>query len=117
MKTLEIKDGDLVLSENGRFAELTDLDCLKQRLNNRMKMFLGEWFIQPSEGVDWIGKTEKPFNKQLLKIELIKRLDADSEVDEVVDIEMNPDVKTRSVDIEYTVTVNSVTLTDSITVE
>lgn len=58
MKTLKIENNDLVY-ENGRLVVLEGIDALRQILGNRLKLFLGEWYLSPSEGIDWFGLVDR----------------------------------------------------------
>lgn len=39
--------------ENGRPVILTGIDAIKQKVKLRLRFFLGEWFLNTSEGVAW----------------------------------------------------------------
>jgi hypothetical protein len=49
MNTILIQNKDI------QFIELTDKDCLKQRLQNRIALYYTEWFLDPTAGVDWFS--------------------------------------------------------------
>ena len=49
MNTLLIQNKDI------QFTEIIQKDCLKQRLQNRINLFLGEWTLEPTAGVDWFS--------------------------------------------------------------
>lgn len=49
MTTLQLIENDI------QFTELSGKDCLKQRLQNRIALYLGEWSLEPTEGVDWFS--------------------------------------------------------------
>ena len=44
--------GDLDLS-TGKFATLTGPEYAAQKIRQRFKLFLGEWFLDQSKGVPW----------------------------------------------------------------
>lgn len=47
MKTLLQENNDV------QFTWITGKDCLKQRIQNRLSLFLGEWIHRPESGTDW----------------------------------------------------------------
>jgi len=52
VKTLQLVDGDLVLS-NQNFVMLDDRATLRQRIFNRLALYLGEFSLAPDAGMDW----------------------------------------------------------------
>ena len=104
MKTLKLYDGDLVLNASStRWEVLEDADALTQRLNNRLKLFAGDWFLDDTEGVDWFQVFEKPFSKTYLKSEVYRILMEDEEVSSVEKIDIVPDFITRKIRINIEV--------------
>ena len=75
LKTWKLKDRDLVFN-NGNFVEITDNDALVQRLENRLKLWKGEFEYLPNEGIDYLDLfNSKRSEKQIaavLKAELLK---------------------------------------------
>lgn len=53
MLTLAIVDKDIQLSK------ITNDLALKQRIKNRLSLFLGEWFLDTTAGIDWFSVLEK----------------------------------------------------------
>lgn len=68
MTTLALINGDLTL------AKISGADALKQRIKNRLALYLGEWYLEPSAGIDWFSasKSSSEFIKNLILKELRK---------------------------------------------
>jgi len=99
-------NGDFV-TESGKWVEIEGLDAVTQRINNRLKLWKREWFLDRSEGVDWIGIFEKPFSMVRLKSEISRVLNDDDSVDSIESIEVIPDFEKRKISIDVSVLVNS----------
>lgn len=82
MKTLQMGDRDLVLS-NHNFAVLNDRDTLKQRIANRLSLYLGEFILEPDIGMDWFSlhsvRQPETLIRDAVRAELLK----DSEITEI----------------------------------
>jgi len=49
MVTLALANGDLQLTR------ISNATALKQRIQNRLALFVGEWFLDSAAGVDWFS--------------------------------------------------------------
>lgn len=48
---------------DGQIAFVTEKEYVAQRIQTRLLLFLGEWFLDTSQGVDWFGSIlTKPVN-------------------------------------------------------
>jgi len=54
VRTLKNTNNDLVI-QSGRLVWVEGIEALKQIIENRISLGLGEWFLATSEGVDWLG--------------------------------------------------------------
>lgn len=70
IKTLNIENNDLVLS-SGNLEMITGSEALQILTTNRLKMWLGEWFLAPTSGIDWLG-----LMNQSNAIDPVKRISA-----------------------------------------
>lgn len=52
MKTMQVTDTGIVML-NGSPVILTGIEAIKQKVKLRLRFFLGEWFLNTSEGVSW----------------------------------------------------------------
>ncbi|EQA45398.1 hypothetical protein LEP1GSC050_3082 [Leptospira broomii serovar Hurstbridge str. 5399] len=106
MRTLKVENNDLVY-KNGRLVQLEGIDALEQILGNRLKLFLGEWFLAPAEGVDWIGLVDQgPFLQpgfiNAIKTALLK----EPSVTSITKLDANFDRAARQVTITFQVQSN-----------
>lgn len=105
MRTLKITDGDFVVDGNS-WEEITGVEAVRQRISHRLRMWKGDWFLDSTEGVDWIGIFEKPFSLRRMKAEILGVLKKDEMVEQVEDMEFIPDFSNRSLKINITVLVD-----------
>lgn len=69
MMTLSIVNGDIQLNK------ISNATALKQRILNRLTLYLGEWFLDTSIGVNWFSvskNTDTAFIQNLITTELRK---------------------------------------------
>lgn len=78
-----------LLQENNdvQFTWISGKDCLKQRIQNRLSLFLGEWIHRPDSGTDWysvLGRKTATTSEYeaLVKSALAK----DSEITSITDL-------------------------------
>ncbi len=107
MLTIKMKDGDffneLKTTSDGRsyndWVFINNIDALNQRIKNRLKLFLNEWFYEPGEGTDWFNVFEKPFTLRKMETEIYRSLLRDKDLDSIEEIKIEPDFKKRSISI------------------
>jgi hypothetical protein len=87
MKTLELIDRDLNLS-NHSFVMLDDRATAKQRIFNRLLLYLGEFSLEPSIGMDWFSIRENKLPKEQIEKSIRSELLKDSEVTGIESIEV-----------------------------
>jgi hypothetical protein len=104
MKTLQIKDGDFVRGSDNRWVRLEGLDAVRQRIEQRLRLFRGEWFMDKSEGIDWIGVFQKPFSLRKMRAEIINALSKDEAISSLDNIDIIPDFSRRLLTIDVTLT-------------
>ena len=73
--TFRIVDEELEFANNA-LTIISGEEALRQRLNNRMQLWAGEWFLEPTVGIDWLDileakppdlvQTEKAIRDELL---------------------------------------------------
>lgn len=87
MKTLQLTDRDLILS-NHSFVVLDDRDTLKQRIQNRLALFLGEFSLEPTIGMDWFTLKEYRYNTDEILKAVRSEILKDSEVVSINSLEV-----------------------------
>lgn len=84
-------NGDLSIV-NGSIELLRDGDALSQILTNKLKLFKGEFSLEPEEGLDWLTLLSSSVNaEEILAVQIRKLLLADSHVIAVEAIELDFD--------------------------
>lgn len=113
-KTLKVTDNDFVLS-NGRLEVLQGADAMTQILENRLKMHLGEWFLSPSLGIDWLGFFNQKFLlEKRLRVIIREALFADSRVTKVSKLDIDFNKATRIISGDFTCETTEGVVTGSI---
>lgn len=59
---------------------ITDSDAMEQRLRNRLKLYKGEWYLAPNEGIPWLQLKGKANNIDTMRKAIINELKRDPEV-------------------------------------
>lgn len=73
MIDIKVDDNDNIVIENGDIAIVKDAEEVEQSLKIRLKMWLGEWFLDESLGLDFLGKIfKKNYSKQDIDNEIKK---------------------------------------------
>lgn len=87
--TLELRDGDLVISD-GRFEMVDGIDCLEQSLTLRIGTPYGTDRVNVAYGLDvtdaFTGSHGLAIVKQLVRMSLVRTLAGDPRVDEVREV-------------------------------
>lgn len=100
---LDSVTGDLAVV-NGDFAVVADVDAVPQGIQIRVKMFLGEYWLDESIGVDWLGQILIKNPNPVAVRELIRLAIADTpDVVEVTGAALVMNSSDRSATITYTV--------------
>jgi hypothetical protein len=69
MKTLSIQDGDLYTDSNGNLAVASDIEGLRQRIEEYLKTIRGEWALDLTRGLPYMeqifvyGATEQELRR------------------------------------------------------
>lgn len=56
MKTISLKDGDIHLDRKGNLAIAEGAEGLRQKIETRLKLYKGEWFLNVNSGVPWLQR-------------------------------------------------------------
>ena len=64
-----------LVNKDIQLTKITNENALKQRIQNRLSLFLGEWFLDATVGIDWfsvLDKTNSQTIENLVRKELVK---------------------------------------------
>lgn len=92
-------DGDLYLDDSGSAVNLTGADAIAQHISIRLRMFLGEWFLDTREGVPWFDLMEKGASTTRIRAvvrEVITKTPGVGSLDEL-DVELDSDTRKLTV--------------------
>lgn len=102
--TFRIVDRQIEFANN-TLTVITGAEALRQRLNNRMLLWLGEWFLTPLEGIDWLDILEsKPVDLPEVDRRLRGELLEDPAVVKIVEYESSFDRTIRKLTVSWAVT-------------
>lgn len=103
IETWNILNGEIQFTSNS-FVVLTDRDALAQRLEGRIEMFVGEWFLDSTRGIDWTDiLSSKPFRTENIDPIIRAALLADPAVTEILELTFTQDNTTRQLAIDFSV--------------
>lgn len=102
VRTIEInREGDPVY-ENGRFVYLEGIEAVRQILENGIMLRLGEWFLEPLEGINWLKIfSEKPARVSTARNLISKFLNASDFVLRVIKLEVDIGRTTRILSVTF----------------
>lgn len=103
LRDLQLIDGDLVDDANGSLVVLEGSDAVIQSVTNSLKLFLGEFFLEPTDGVDWFGIVEKPFAALKLRDAIIAQLAKEPAIESIESLSIQKGATPRSVQVDIVV--------------
>lgn len=107
MQTVDGTQGRDITVVGGRLVPLTNVDALRQRLHNALRLHRGEWFLAPESGVNWWGfRRQKSVNRRQVRNEIERVLLADPDVVALNSLDMDFNRQTRELRINWSVLSN-----------
>lgn len=101
------KDTGLIINSDDNLSIVTDLNALVQKIEQRLRFFLTEWFLDTSQGVAYFQEIfEKPENDTLIVNLLNAEILKESDVNSVSDATIDYDITNRN--FSYSATVNTI---------
>ena len=109
MRAAKIVDGDLVELSDRTSQFINGNEEALQYIDNLLKFTLGEFFLEPNEGIDWFRILEsKTGVRILIRSEFIKALNNDNRVTKIISISVDKiDDQTRETDISFKIEMDS----------
>ena len=113
--------GDLVFDNTGCPVTAASTNDLAQRLTIKLKTNKGEWFLDSSVGVPWIGDNNTfilgyTHNKQFADMELQRQILEEPDVDEITEWKSEVDRSTRTYSLSFIVKSKSISVPITIAV-
>ena len=85
------------LDANGEWVVLSDLDALKQKINQRLTLFSGSWFLDINRGVPYLTEIlTKPVDPGIVASILNSEILKESEVTEINNVTVDLNQETRN---------------------
>lgn len=94
MRTLEVKDGDLVISSGELNMVEGDLE-IAQSVRMTMETAQGEWFLNPDFGMDREPLENKIFNEEAVRASIVEAATDDERIESVNDLVFAQDKSNR----------------------
>lgn len=99
VKTLKTVSNDFVYTD-GRLEVLTGIEALAQITQNRLKLWLGEWFLAPDSGIDYLGIfNQRQFLKERFLSVIRQQVLADTRIKKIININAELDGSTREINV------------------
>ncbi len=99
----------------GKTATLTNEDALAQILQNKLTLWIGEWKLDTTQGIDYLGLfNQKVFLEKRLTYMLRKVLLDDTRVTQIITLDVSYDRATREISASFKVKTSFGTVTGSI---
>lgn len=94
-------NGEIDLTNN-KMTLTTGLKAIEQRISQRLRLFLGEWFLDKTRGVPWIQQVFKKNPNPVVVDAVIKReILAEPTVRELQIFELDLDTATRILTVTF----------------
>lgn len=103
LRDLQLIEGDLVDDGDGSLVTLEGAAAVEQSINHSMKLFLGEFFLEPGEGIDWLGLAEKPFLATRVRDAIITQLAKEPAIESIEEFTLDPGTEPRSIKVAWVV--------------
>jgi len=114
LQCIKLAGNDISITA-GKTATLADEDALAQILQNKISLWLGEWKLDTTQGIDYLGLfNQKVFLEKRLAYMLRKVLLEDTRVTQIITLDVAFDRATREISASFKVKTSFGTVTGSI---
>lgn len=118
MKTLKLNNnGDLEFDSRMNLAVVDEINEVKQRIGISLKTNKGEWFLNILFGVPWIELLSNGEPPERFRKEVIKVLNNDQDVEEVLSVTTDFNIQDRKLTIDFEVKINDEVISESVVIE
>lgn len=95
--------GDLELNTLAQPTPIYGRDAITQLVGASLSLWLGNWFRDPTRGVDWLNVMKLAYSRAEIINILTRALNKVPYIDEVVDISIKVNNETREATLTYTI--------------
>ena len=114
LQAIKLVGNDISITA-GKTATLTNEDALAQILQNKLSLWLGEWKLDTTQGIDYLGLfNQKVFLEKRLTYMLRKVLLDDTRVTQIITLDVSFDRATREISASFKVKTSFGTVTGAI---
>ena len=107
------ENGDIFIRNYG-LARISGNDKIAQRISTRLKLLLGEWFLDTGAGVPWFDQILiKNPNRAIVQGALKRAILQTPKVNELLRFDITEDSVNRKVMVNFAVTVNGGSVVES----
>ena len=114
MINLQLDENGDIFTRNYGLAHISGNDQIAQRISTRLKLLLGEWFLDTGAGVPWFDQIlVKNPNRAIVQGALKRTILQTPKVNELVEFDIAEDSVNRKIVIHFAVTVNDGSVVES----
>ena len=101
LAVFKVLNNDFVYSE-GRLVTITGVEALSQIIKNRIAIWLKEWYLAESFGIDYLGLfNQKTFLEKRFRLLISNAILADDRVEKIVKMDIIFDNFTREITADF----------------
>lgn len=89
-----MQNADLVLS-NHNLVMLSGKEALKQKMEHRIRLYLGEFLLEPDEGINWFQLFELKNPKDAIKETILREMKLEPDILAVTDLTLTAAITTE----------------------
>ena len=116
MIDLAVENDDIVI-ENFDLKIISGKDQAIQQTERRLRLWLGEWFLNTSSGIPWLTEILGKKPDETIILAIIRQSILDNEfIAEILNLEINLETSTRRLDVAFSVRFVSGEIIENITV-
>ena len=107
MINLQLDNNGDIFTRNYGLARISGNDQIAQRISTRLKLLLGEWFLDTGAGVPWFDQILiKNANRAIVQGVLKRAILQTPKVNELIRFDISEDSVNRKIVVNFAVTVN-----------
>lgn len=117
MRTLKLNQlGDLEFDSRNNLKMTEGLEEIRQRLRITLSTNNGEWFLNTNFGVPWFEMLSTNAGIERFRKEVIKVLNRDAGVDEILSVKLDFDTEKRNLQIDFRIRIDKEVISESVVI-